>query len=905
MKALGSILVLIGLIFVAALINQFVRGPSLPAKTASVVLTNQYPADIPLLQLPDGVSPTHYDVDLVIDPRQESYSGKISIDLDVTIPLDFFFLHGESMEVGMTEFRGTRGTEIVASYEQVHDNGVAKISLSEIVEPGSYRLVIDFKTAFNSRLDGLYRLDHEGEAYAFSQMQAIAARRVFPCFDEPRFKTPFDVTITTPPMIEAVTNGAEVSSSMNDEDLLVHVYLETKPIPTALLAFAVGPLDIIEWEAVLPTTQRDRPLPLRGVATKGSGGKLSYILETTEPLIHYFEDYFDMPFPYAKLDLVAVPDFDAGAMENVGAIFYQDIYSFADEMTSPSDLADIVDTNAHEIAHMWFGNLVTPKFWDDIWLNESFATWISVKASHQFAPNWKFNEWTQTAALGAMRDDNYVSTRQLRQPIREHDDIMNIWDSISYEKGAGVLNMFEAYLGEDGFREGVRSHMERFAHGVADAEDFVISLAEGSRQPMVADALKTFLYQPGVPLLNIEMTCDESGASLVVSQQRYLPLGSLGDRKREWAVPICYRTDQGDDCALLTQHQERLSLGATCPAFFMPNTNANGYYLWSLDDDALEKLTHNLNELNGLEKMSILKNLEASYKAGQTRGDAVIRLARVLAGDADASVVVSALELLTALDDFWRETDNRPDFKALYKDIFTERFSALGLEPTTESDERDAQGTAELRRDLISVFAFRVEDPSLRATLWEQGIALTGYDDDEVLALEEVPVTLQSFALAVTHQEEGPGFGELLIKHLDATGDGNFRRSLRFGLSRANNPDYAMRLANRLFRSTQLRSNETQSFAYQILNNRALQSAFIEWLQTEDHLALITSRQSNEGAWLVLTYGQYICDAEGREDYFAFMSKAAGDIGGAPRILSQVGEQIDQCIAIRAALAAQ
>jgi len=468
-----------------------------PPPTQAGAELDQAAKGLPLGQLGERVVPKEYRLDLRIEPAEPIFSGIIEIDVVLAEPHDGIFLHGRDLEV-TAAWLESNGERIDATYAQVDETGVAEVTLNQTAASGPATLHFEYSAPFNAALEGLYRVQEDGDDYAFTQFEATSARLAFPSFDEPAFKTPFNIAVTARTEHEVITTTAEISRTNPAPGLTRHVYATTPPLPTYLIAFAVGPLDIVEAPALPATALRSRPLPLRGIAARGKGVDLGYALENTQSLVEALEAYFAIPFPYPKLDIIAVPDFAAGAMENVGAITYREQLLLLPDNASVQQKRAYARVHSHELAHQWFGNLVTPRWWDDIWLNESFATWMGNKAVDQVQPGQGFANATLRGALGAMNSDSLVSARQIRQPIESNHDIATAFDSITYRKGGGVLQMFENYLGEKAFRAGVRLHMQRFANQVADANDFMQSLADGARRPDVIESFRSFLEQPGV-----------------------------------------------------------------------------------------------------------------------------------------------------------------------------------------------------------------------------------------------------------------------------------------------------------------------------------------------------------------------------------------------------------------------
>ncbi|HSN71186.1 MAG TPA: M1 family metallopeptidase, partial [Steroidobacteraceae bacterium] len=461
---------------------------------------------IPRGQLPDTVVPTRYELDLTIDPRSEGFSGETTIDVDVRTPTRTVWLHGLGLEITRADavIDGRRRAGRFTIVEPI--TGVARLDFDEELPAGAATLQFSHSATYSHGAEGLVLAEAGDERYVFSQMQAIDARRVFPGFDEPRFKTPFDVTVRAANADQVITNAPLVAADRTGE-LVVHRFATTEPLPTYLLAFAVGPLDVVTVEPLPPNPVRGRPVPLRGVATQGQGPRLAFALAHTPFMVDYLEQYFGIAYPYAKLDLLSSPGM-AGAMENAGAILYDDNLLLLGPDPTPIQRRGYGETHAHELAHQWFGDLVTPVWWDDIWLNESFAEWMGIKVAVQWDRDLGSEVGLTAAALETMTTDSLRAGRPIRQVVTDNTQIASTFDSITYLKGAGVLAMFESYLGDATFRDGVRLHLGRHMHGNATAQDFFAAIAEASDDDRIVGAFRSFVEQPGVPLVEVTRSAD-------------------------------------------------------------------------------------------------------------------------------------------------------------------------------------------------------------------------------------------------------------------------------------------------------------------------------------------------------------------------------------------------------------
>ncbi|GER05795.1 aminopeptidase [Iodidimonas muriae] len=859
---------------------------------------------IPHGQLGDSVVPTHYQLDLTILPTKDSFSGAVAIDVAINEPSPILWVHGNDLDV--SDVWLTVGDQrIDASYEQVDPTGIARISLDSTPPKGPATLSFQYTAPFNGALEGLYKVTEGGEDYAFTQFEATSARLAFPSFDEPAFKTPFDISVTAKATDTVITATPEVSQTDAGDGLVTRHYETTPPLPTYLIAFAVGPLDVVDFGDLPPNEVRDRPLPLRGVAAKGKGDQLGYALENTQAIIEAQERYFNVAFPYPKLDIIAVPDFAAGAMENVGAITYREQLLLLGDgsQVSEGQKRAYASVHSHELAHQWFGNLVTPKWWDDIWLNESFATWMGNKSVDMAFPGRGFSTATFRGALGVMGSDSLATARQIREPIRSNHDIATAFDGITYRKGGGVLAMFEAFLGEDAFREGVRLHMERFANDVADVNDFMQSLADGANRPDVVDAFRSFLFQPGVPIVRAELSCDGDAIPRVtLNQSRYFPVGSEGDRDQTWKIPVCmaYGTAEGRDrfCTVLSEAEATIELPSqSCPAWLMPNDNGSGYYRMALDEQGWSALFSNFDALNEREAQALLGSLSAAYRSDDASTATMVDAFGILAKADNREVATQPVSDLGLMYGRLAQSEAAKDgISALVRDLYGDRLQSLGLEAAAgETGE-----THLLRGSLVSAMANLGKDEALRATLVERAKAYLG--DGEELDNSALDAGIVGTALAVAVEEEDFNFAQTLLDRALASRDATFRQRALGALATSPADDVAS-LMRSVIGDERVRDNEAILIAFSQVGVSEQREAMWEWVQGNLDVLLPRIPTWRKGA--IANMGSGFCSVERAEEVNAFFADKVDDLEGGPRELAQTLERIRLCAALVDAKAEQ
>ncbi|MFM5930092.1 MAG: M1 family metallopeptidase [Novosphingobium sp.] len=605
-----------------------IEAPATPAATAPV----------PQGQLSDAARPTGYRLDMTVDPAKERFSGHVEIDAELKAASTFIDLHGRDLK--MTKATATVGGRTIAgTWEQKSASGLARLTFAEALPAGPVKLAFDYDAAFNTGPAGMFRVKVGEDWYSWTQFQSIDARAAFPSFDEPGFKTPFEVTIRTPKGLKAISNAPEVSTR-EEAGLDVHRYAPTLPLPTYLMAMMVGPFAIVE-STVPPTPQREKPLPLRIVSTKQNAGQISYALENSKPIVTLLESYFGQGFPYPKLDQITTPILP-GAMENAGADLYADGILVLDEKSPVPVKRNFGMVVSHELAHQWFGDLVTPAWWDDIWLNESFANWMGFRIGGEWRPDLNIGSGATAEGFAAMNTDSLVAGRPIHQPIRTDAQIDAAFDTITYGKGGHVVAMIAAFMGDTKFRDGVRAYMAKHRYGNATSADFFGAMAQVSGDPRILPAMQSFTDQQGVPLLTFAQT----KAGWTVTQSRYARLGTTPPATR-WGVPLCVRIGSERSCQLMDG--ETATLAARGKGVLMPNAGGTGYYRFELPAKAWDKLIASADKVPANEALAMADSLKASYQAGRGSIAQMGALARKMVANPDSHAFDAALDGLEAL----------------------------------------------------------------------------------------------------------------------------------------------------------------------------------------------------------------------------------------------------------------
>lgn len=739
----------------------------------------------PLGKLPEGAEPLHYALRFRVDPAAEGFSATAEIRVRLHQADDHVWLHAQSLDIDKLEWRDAKGGVHPARIAAKRGPDVIRVEFGERIAAQELALQIAYHARYNTQLEGLYRTQRAGKPYVITQMEPVSARRAFPGFDEPRFKTPFDLSIELPAGVKAVANTAQTAEEPLADGWRRITFRTTPKLPTYLLALAVGPWEIVDGTPIAATTWRKDSVPLRAIAPEGEGHRLAEALASTPAIVTALEDYFGYPYAFGKLDLLAAPDFSAGAMENPGLVIFREALLLLDRNTPTSLRRASFEVNAHELAHQWFGDTVTMPWWDDLWLNEAFASWMEGRITQQLRPAHRADLQNIAAAQHAMAADSLASARRVRQPIRDNGDIEGAFDSLTYGKGAAVLGMFEAWLGENVFREGLRQYMRDHAFANATSDDLIAALQKaGDKDARFGAAMRSFLDQPGVPVVRSELVCSGGKAQLKLSQQRYFPLGSGGNAaEQRWGIPFCVRLQQGEaastQCRLLDTASATMPLDSACPDWYLPNAQARGYYRIALANTDLVKLTQVAATLDDSEQLAFADAIRAGFERGDVDAAGVLDAVGQLAGAKTRESAFALQETLVWIRRNLADDASRAAIDAYVERLYLPRLNTLGyLRRDGESDD-----DALWRADLVQLLARKVDSKSVRVALLAQGKAVLAGDGKGRLKFGAANYDLLGSVLAVTVQELGAPAVDALIAELAQNSDANLRMSMALALA--------------------------------------------------------------------------------------------------------------------------
>ena len=663
-------------------------------------------------RLPRTAISSRYDIRLEPDLTTLTFRGQQTVALDVTESISEVVLNAIELAIDSASLENDRGETIRATATMEEASERCRLALASPAARGRWRLRLAFRGTLNDKLRGFYRSVYKdpsgvSRTMAATQFEATDARRAFPCWDEPSFKAVFAVTLAIDPALTAVSNTAIVSETLENGRKVVR-FADTIVMSTYLVAFVVG-----ELEATEPVTIGRTPLKVWCVPGKKRLARFGQ--EIGGASLAFFEDYYGLPYPGDKLDLLAIPDFAAGAMENLGAITFRETALLVDETAaSHAELERVADVVAHENAHMWFGDLVTMTWWNGIWLNEAFATFMEMLAVDAWKPEWQ--RWTTfgVSRAAALSLDGLHSTRPIEFPVTSPRDADAMFDVLTYEKGASVLRMLEQYLGAVVFREGVRDYLRTHKFANADTGDLWAALGRAAQQPIPA-VMDGWIFRPGYPVVTVSR---DAGGHLVLAQQRFnylrAPLPpATAEPEQPWQVPVQLRLYTGGQTAeervLLAEREARLRVGAGAEAV-VANAGGHGFYRVRYAPDLLDALLTRLDRLASIERFNLVNDAWALAVAGLMPLTAYLDLTARFRGERDRNVwtvLIASFSSLTRLV----EPGDRRRLEALVRDRVRPAFSALGWTPRPGENEL----TRQLRGDLIRVLGVLGNDAEVQA----------------------------------------------------------------------------------------------------------------------------------------------------------------------------------------------
>ena len=650
-------------------------------------------------RLPRTVVPSNYQIHLTPDLEKFTFVGRVDIDIDINESVSSFALNAKELDVAAATVvaGGTTYTSAAPTYSDEYET--ATFAFDAALPTGPAVLTINFTGILNDQLHGFYRstyTDNNGVSHtiATTQFESHDARKAFPCWDEPAFKATYEVTLVVPSHLAAYSNSAVVRESDLGNGQREVVFDRTMKMSTYLVAFVVGPFESTEEVVV-------RGVPLRVIYPIGKGHLTAIGMETAVHAIEFFTDYFDIPYPGDKLDLIAIPDFAAGAMENLGLVTFRDTALLVDPTTGAhSEIERVAEVVNHEIAHMWFGDLVTMEWWEGIWLNEAFATFMANSCVDAFRPEWRTWVGFGTFRDMALQIDGLHSTRPIEFEVVSPGDSQGMFDLLTYEKGGSVLRMLELYLGRDIFRDGIRRYLKKHSYANTVTSDLWDALEEASQQP-VREIMDTWILQGGHPLVTF------ANGQLTQSPFAYGDATGASNIGQEWLIPVQARRANGGPVDSYLLGTEPIEITADGPV--VVNAGGAGVFRTRYGSAELAALTEDLTKLEELERVVLVADAWAGLFSSTITLSDFLTIARALGADNNPSTwttVASALEWVGRVV----SDEQRITLAGIVRELFQPNLDRLGYDGVDGEDEL----TPQLRALTISTLGILGRDEAVR-----------------------------------------------------------------------------------------------------------------------------------------------------------------------------------------------
>ena len=829
-------------------------------------------------RLPAIATPENYKLAFTPDLGKDTFSGKEIIQIRLLKPSTKIVLNAidiDFQEATVTAGASSQKAEVTLDKE----NEQATLAIETELPAGLATIDIKYTGILNHDLRGFYAgKQDDGNKYAATQFEATDARRAFPAFDEPAYKATFDVTIVADKGLTVISNTKAVSIKDGPAEGKRTVRFATTPkMSCYLVAFVIGNFEYIEGSA--------DGIPIRVYTSPGKTNLATFALAAAEQSLTYFDKYFAIKYPYGKLDMIGLSDFGPGAMENTACITYREAFLMLDEKHAAVDTKRfIASVIAHEIAHQWFGDLVTMQWWDDIWLNEGFASWMSSKPIEAWKPEWHIELSDVRDTTQALNLDSLENTHPIHQEAHTPAEILELADDITYDKTASVLRMLESYLGKETFRAGVNNYLRQHAYGNASAADFWNALTQTSKKP-VDKIMSTFVEQPGAPFVSVKTQCHGSSESVSLAQRRYVydraKFEAGGDQL--WRIPICIKDAHASQkCELLTQKEQTTSLAA-CSPWIDVNAGARGFYRSGYDSDnvrALAKVSE--SALSPADRIMLLSDVWASVRVDRDKIGDYLMVAQGLQSDRTPEVFSLMIAQLQYIGRYLVTDSDQQSFRSWVRDLLAPIAADVGWEKKTgESEEMQS-----FRSDLMRGLGGIAHDPDTEALARKLA-------ERELVNPSSVDPELASNAFMIAAANGDAAFYDKVLEHLKTANSPEEKTLYQQALISFRDPSLVERTLQ--YAVSSARSQDADLIIGRVMRNP--EGAKLAWdfvrsrWQTADKANGAFGGSSAGG--LVASTGSF-CDSAMRDQVKQFF--AEHPVPTAERRLKQALEQIDYCI---------
>src|SRR4051812_38714222 len=822
-------------------------------------------------RLPDTVVPSHYDMAVTPNLAAATFAGSERISVTLKKPSSTIVLNAAEIEFDKVTIKSGALTEQArVSLDRTREQ--ATFTVDRALPAGTADINVEYRGILNDQLRGLYLSKANNRRYAVTQLEATDARRMFPSFDEPAYKATFTLTATIDQGDHAISNGVVISDTPGPAAGKHTVKFDTTPkMSTYLVALAVGDFECQSGSA--------DSIPIRICSTPDKKGQTGVALEAAEAILRYYNKYYAVKYPFKKLDVVAVPDFAAGAMENTAAIFYRETLLLADPKTASGNVrTQIGVVLAHEMAHQWFGDLVTMRWWDDIWLNEGFANWMETKPLKAWKPEWHMELSEVRSNQSAMTLDSLKNTRPIRAEAWTPAEINELFDQIAYEKGAAVLRMVESWVGEDAFRAGVNAYIERFKYSNARAEDFWGTLTRVTGKP-VDRVMSGFVDRPGVPTIEPSVTCSGSRGSVSLAQGApagAAPAASSAHADGTWTIPACVKTPaQGAACAEVASAPAVVPT-TSCPTWVMSNAGGRGYYRVVNSPDMVRTLARAVDALAPAERIALLSDEWALVRAGQHDVGTFMDLADGFKNERTPEVLETLLGTLGRISEALTTDASRARYRGWVVSLLKPAMQEIGW--TSRPD--DTEERQSVRAALVSALGEIGRDPETIQTARRM-----------IDANDPIDPTLLNAIVHVAALSGDPAlYDHYLARSKQASTPEEHYRYL-YALASFTDPELVRRTMD-FIAGPDVRSQDTSLFLARLLNNPEARP--LAWLLLQSRWDDLQKKagQVFGSPLLIGSLGQF-CDAKRRSEVEQFFS--THKVAEAERTLQQALERISTC----------
>jgi aminopeptidase N len=831
-------------------------------------------------RLPQNVTPSNYALRLVPDLAAETFAGDETITVTLAAPASSIVLNAAEIafdEVTITSGGKTQKADVTTDAKLE----TATFTVKEPLAAGAASIAIRFRGTLNDKLRGFYISRTARRKYAVTQMEPTDARRAFPSFDEPAFKATYDITLVVDDGDTAISNAKlirdEPGPTAGKHTL---TFARTAKLSTYLVAMLVG-----DWQCSEGSSDG---IPIRVCATPEKKDLTKWGLTTAEAELRFFNEYYAFKYPFGKLDIIAFPDFEAGAMENAGAITFREAALLVDEKTgSALHKRAVAQVNSHEIAHMWFGDVVTMQWWNDIWLNEGFATWITSKPLVAWKPEWNLRVEEAAATGGSLTVDAMESTRPIRAQADTPAEINQMFDGIAYGKTAAVLRMLEAYVGENTFRDGIRAYIKQYAYSNAKAEDFWSTMTAVTKQP-IDKMMPSFVTQAGAPLVRASARCEGNATLLTLAQQRLFSRRApfVAGTQQLWTIPVTVRNLDKPDAAphkfLLGKKDETFRIAGCSPHLFI-NYDGRGYYRTAHAAGMIPPTADLTKLLSPSERVALVNDTWALVRIGEADVATQLALIERLSADRERAVVDANLGKIELIGRDLVTEQQAPAFRRWVSAHLQPLLAELGWTPAPgETDERKRLRSSivgmlgEVARDEATLRKARelteaaLQDPNaVDATLLDIVVPLAAMNGDAALMAKMKAAMAAAKSPGVYYRY----LYALLAFEDPALAKEAYAAALSPEMRNQDLPGYIGSMFERPRR-------QAESWQFVTSNWSELRKKFTPW----------------GGAAIVGSTG-YLCDAKQRDDVQKFF--AANPVQASDRSLKQALERIDTCVEFR------